>query len=819
MPAPRTLSDFASLLQQSRLLKLEQFDRFLADPSDPSDPDDQTNAAARQLAGKLIQARLLTHFQAKQLLNGKHRGFFYAEKYKVLEHIGSGGMGNVFLCEHLILQRLVAVKMLNLGAIGGSREGIIERFYREARAVAALDHTNIVHVYDVDAIAGAPYMVMEFVDGVDLHHLTARHHTLSVAQAADYVRQAADGLQHAHESGLIHRDIKPGNILLDRTGVVKVVDLGLARFRDDLAQADNLTHRFDRDAILGTADFISPEQASGGAVDIRADLYSLGCTFYYLLTGRMVFEGGTVTQKLLWQQTREPDPVSMYQPSVPSELERIVQKLMAKDPDERFQTPAQLARALAPFAIRMPPTSADIQTPPAETYLLGLAKSPTDSDRIARKKLSAPSRGSEPNITRAAHDTGPLIPPSTRPKSGTVNAESADPAAPTSRRLWRELGSQARTYKRSLAIIGGIATACVALLVTLWPAPNRSPIDNELATPITTAQKLPIAPLEPRPIVKPLRAGGSSFIAPLMNQWARLYERERGVPINYESIGSGSGVKGLIDGTFDFACSDAFLSNEQLATFRAKGETIAHIPLVMGAVTPTYNLPARFADLKLTGPVLAEIYLGRVTRWNAPAIGIHNPGVSLPDLPIRPIYRSDSSGTTFIFTDYLSKVSSQWRDQLGRSNTMKWPVGEPAKGNDGVADAVSRINGSIGYVELSYALGNNLPITLVKNREGEFLKASLESVTAAAESSLKTIPDDFRYSLTDADGKESYPIVGTTWALVRTTGTTPTRSEVVPFLEWATHDGQRHARPLRFATLSDSLILRIDALFYRLGRK
>ena len=266
-------------------------------------------------------------FQAEQFLQGKWRRFTIG-KYKVLERLGSGGMGSVYLCEHMLMRRRVAVKVLPAAKAEDSSS--LERFYREARAVAALDHPNIVRAYDIDQDENLHFLVMEHVDGSSLQEIIKRTGGMDVLRAAHYMRQAALGLQHAHETAaLVHRDIKPGNILVDRQGTVKILDMGLARFFHD--EDDVLTKKYD-ESVLGTADYLAPEQAlDSHAVDIRADIYSLGATFYFCLTGRTPFDGGTVAQKLIWHQTRAPKPVRSFRPEVPDGIVAIVEKMMAKD--------------------------------------------------------------------------------------------------------------------------------------------------------------------------------------------------------------------------------------------------------------------------------------------------------------------------------------------------------------------------------------------------------------------------------------------------------------------------------------------------------
>jgi serine/threonine protein kinase len=267
-------------------------------------------------------------------------------------------MGSVYLCEHKLMRRRVAVKVLPTAK--AEDPASLERFYREARAVAALDHPNIVRAYDIDQDEKLHFLVMEYVDGASLQEIVKKTgRPLDVARAAHYMRQAALGLQHAHETaGLVHRDIKPGNILVDRTGGVKILDMGLARFFHD--EEDILTRKYDEN-ILGTADYLAPEQAlDSHTVDIRADIYSLGATFYFCLTGRPPFNEGTVAQKLIWHQTRRPRPIRQIRPEVPEGLAVLIDKMMAKDPAQRPQIPLAIAEALAPW------TATPIGPPPGE---------------------------------------------------------------------------------------------------------------------------------------------------------------------------------------------------------------------------------------------------------------------------------------------------------------------------------------------------------------------------------------------------------------------------------------------------------------------
>ena len=342
MPAPTTNDEFLDLVVKSGVVEdarlRSHVDALRGANALPPDPG--------KLAGVLVRDGILTYFQADQILQGKWKRFAIG-KYKVLERLGSGGMGQVFLCEHTFMKRRVAVKVLP--AAKANDPASLERFYREARAVAALDHPNIVRAYDIDQDAGLHFLVMEHVDGTNLQDLVRKAGPLDPTRACHYVYGAAVGLQHAHAVGLVHRDIKPGNILVDRAGVVKVLDMGLARFFHD--EDDRLTKKYD-ESVLGTADYLAPEQAMDShGVDIRADIYSLGATFYYLLTGRPVFADGSVAQKMLWHQTRDPDPVRTVRPDVPAELAGLLETMMAKDPAERFQTPADLMAALTPWVM------------------------------------------------------------------------------------------------------------------------------------------------------------------------------------------------------------------------------------------------------------------------------------------------------------------------------------------------------------------------------------------------------------------------------------------------------------------------------------
>jgi len=345
MPAPATATDFVSLMKRSQLVPEDQIAQALE-----ALPIDVVSGPVDRLANQFVRAGVLTKFQARQIAQGRYKRFTIADKYLLLEHIGTGGMGAVYLCEHLLMRRLVAIKVLPLDKIA-SDPSALQRFHREARAVASLDHPNIVHAYDIDKSEQVHYLVMEYVDGTSLQEIVARYSMkkewFDIHRAVNAAFQAAEGLQHAHELGLIHRDVKPGNLLLDRSGTIKVLDLGLARFFDH--RNDGLTKKFDDNCVLGTADYLSPEQALMEEVDARADVYGLGGTLYFLLTGSSPFPDGTIAQKLIAHQRQSPKPITDFRKDVPRELIAIIHKMMAKNPDNRYQSCAEAAQALTPW--------------------------------------------------------------------------------------------------------------------------------------------------------------------------------------------------------------------------------------------------------------------------------------------------------------------------------------------------------------------------------------------------------------------------------------------------------------------------------------
>lgn len=337
MPAPRTIDQFLDVLKKSGVLDENRLEtragQLLTSASPPHDPTG--------LAGILVREGFLTRWQADQFLQGKSRGFQIG-KYNILDRLGSGGMSCVYLCKDQTLPLRVAVKVLPKSM--ADDETMLKRFYREARATATLDHPHVIHAYAIDQTDQFHYMVMEYVDGKSLEEIVQKDGPLSVAKAVRYVRQAAAGLQYIHETGLVHRDIKPGNLLLEYANdSIKILDMGLARFFND--NEELLTR-----GVLGTVDYFAPEQTMDShAVDSRADIYSLGGTMSFLLTGSPPFEGGTVIQKIQGHRRLDPRPIRALRPDVPEDLVAVILRMMAKDPSQRYQNPSEVRQALAPW--------------------------------------------------------------------------------------------------------------------------------------------------------------------------------------------------------------------------------------------------------------------------------------------------------------------------------------------------------------------------------------------------------------------------------------------------------------------------------------
>jgi phosphate transport system substrate-binding protein len=308
---------------------------------------------------------------------------------------------------------------------------------------------------------------------------------------------------------------------------------------------------------------------------------------------------------------------------------------------------------------------------------------------------------------------------------------------------------------------------------------------------------------------KALNGAGATFPAPLYQKWFDEYAKLTQVQVNYQPIGSGGGIKGIQDQTVDFGATDAPMTDEQIAA--AKGGEIFHIPTALGAIVPTYNIPNVTTRLKFTGDTIAGIFLGDITRWNDPKLVADNPDLANVNQDIVVVHRSDGSGTTFGFTDYLSTVSPSWLQNVGKGTSVNWPVGLGGSGNPGVAGEVQQNPYSVGYVELIYAIQNNLGYGMVKNKAGKFVDPSLDSVTAAAAASAQSIPPDLRFSIVDAAGDGSYPISTATWLLAYKNETDQAKAiALTRMLWWATHDGQRFNKDLAYATVPDAITARSE---------
>jgi phosphate transport system substrate-binding protein len=304
-----------------------------------------------------------------------------------------------------------------------------------------------------------------------------------------------------------------------------------------------------------------------------------------------------------------------------------------------------------------------------------------------------------------------------------------------------------------------------------------------------------------------LNGAGATFPNPMYSKWFSEYHKVHpDVQVNYQAIGSGGGIRQVLSGTVDFGASDMPMTDKQLQEAKTK---ILNIPTVLGADVPAYNIPGVTAELKFTPEALAGIFLGKISKWNDKAITSANPGVTLPDKDIIVVHRSDGSGTTFIWVDYLPKISPEWKSQVGADTSVKWPIGMGGLHNDGVAGMIRQLPGSIGYIELIYAVQNNIPYGSVRNSAGVFVKASLDGVTAAAASAPK-MPPDFRVSITNAPGKDAYPISSFTWLLIPAQSKDPAKGKILAdFLNWMVTDGQKLTSALSYAPLPDNVAAKV----------
>jgi phosphate transport system substrate-binding protein len=313
----------------------------------------------------------------------------------------------------------------------------------------------------------------------------------------------------------------------------------------------------------------------------------------------------------------------------------------------------------------------------------------------------------------------------------------------------------------------------------------------------------------PATYAQQLNGAGATFPNPIYSKWFSEYAAAHpSVQINYQSVGSGAGIRQASGGTIDFGATDGPMTDQQMSEAKVK---LFHIPTVLGAVVPTYNIPGVNAELKFSGEVIADIYLGKITNWHDAAIAKLNPGVTLPDHQILPVYRADGSGTTYIFTDYLSKVSSDFSSRVGKNTSVRWPVGIGQKGNEGVAGMIRNSPFSFGYVELIYAVQNKMEYGVVQNKDGKFIKASTETVSAAAAGAAKNMPNDFRVSITNAPGATSYPISSFTWLLIPLQSSDPAKGKILKdFLHWMLDHGESEAAGLTYAPLPAPVAMKVN---------
>ena len=308
-----------------------------------------------------------------------------------------------------------------------------------------------------------------------------------------------------------------------------------------------------------------------------------------------------------------------------------------------------------------------------------------------------------------------------------------------------------------------------------------------------------------------LTGAGATFPNPIYTKWFDAYNKKTGVQINYQSIGSGGGIRQFTEGTVDFGASDGPMNESQI---QAVNGNVLHVPTVLGAVAVTYNVPSLGdTQLKFDGNVLVDIFMGRITKWNDGKIAALNPGVKLPDIDLIVVHRSDGSGTTYVFTDYLNKFSREWKDKVGYATSVNWPVGLGGKGNEGVTQQVKQTEGALGYVELIYAISNKLPYALIKNSAGKFVAPSLESVTAAAAGAKLPKDTDFRVSITNAPGDQAYPVSSFTWLLVKKDNKDAAKAKLIrDFLDWMiTPEAQKMAAELHYAPLPDPVVALVKA--------
>ena len=504
-----TPESFVNVVKQSVLIPYDQLKKLLKELK--ADGVDLTSS--RAIAEALVEREHLTQWQSEKLLQGKHKGFFLG-KYRLMSLLGKGGMSSVFLAEHVLMRRRCAIKVLPAKRVHDS--SYLARFHREAQAVASLDHPNIVRAYDVDRENDKDneihFLVMEHVSGASIQEMVRDDGIMGFCQAAEYFRQAGLGLHHAHEHGLVHRDIKPANLLVDSTGVVKILDLGLARFFDE-NEENPLTVAHD-EKVLGTADYLAPEQAlDSHRVDIRADIYSLGCSIYFSLTGHPPFTEGTLAQRLMWHQNKEPDPITNERPDLPEELHHVIRKMMAKNPDDRYQTAAEVAEALLEWLIN----NGDDEWREMHPALLGASSTAGDVPEVPTAiPVAAPVAPAAEDAgftqflnkldTGGTHDSATDKTAAETPVAQPAPPEApvAAPATPAVAVAGREVNPDPSTVIRT-SPVEPAATAPLAGDTSLAPPAATAVVAEEVPEVPVAAPVAPVAePLEAVPVAAPV---------------------------------------------------------------------------------------------------------------------------------------------------------------------------------------------------------------------------------------------------------------------------------------------------------------------------
>ena len=480
-----TVDRFLELVAKSNLVDEDQLKRVAADAENgiQSDEEPLAELTPEDIADRLVDEDLLTRWQANKLLEGRHKGFVVG-KYKLLGHLGTGGMSSVYLAEHLLMHRRVAIKVLPKARGADKDSSYLDRFHREAQAIAALDHVNIVRAYDIDNEGDTHYLVMEYIDGLDLNIIVRDTGTLDYITAARYIKQAARGLHYAHSVGLIHRDVKPANLLVDSEGVVKILDLGLARFTAEKEQA-SLTVAYDEN-VLGTADYLAPEQAvDSHGVDARADIYGLGCSLYFLLTGHPPFTEGTLTQRLMSHQKDPPPSIYKDREDAPPGLVTICMRMMAKKPANRYKDCAEIARVLGEWlAEQGVEDETDSQKSPDSG---GSSNRLLFAAAIATANAGGPSDGGSSRIRRARA----IGEPARTSPAARMSDSQVIPFLPTAQPLDIELARDQESATEGLPVAKAYAQDT--------EVPIRTAIERSTPRPTPAVSPAPDAPPQQAP--------------------------------------------------------------------------------------------------------------------------------------------------------------------------------------------------------------------------------------------------------------------------------------------------------------------------------